>query len=176
VRLTPTSAAAQRAVVPATKCSIRRPCFAGLNRLFLIPSLITPHGVIWDSPKRNNETGLEILDSYEERWAESESLSDRQIAWLEKQLSWGRRGGGSSPKPDAAAVVDPRTDNDGGAAVERVPDIIRFPAIDRNLEQRIDAMISRKLQGPGKTVVDLRRLDELEQAIDGLMRAVRAMR
>ena len=22
-----------------------------LNRLFLIPSLITPHGVIWDSPK-----------------------------------------------------------------------------------------------------------------------------
>ncbi len=43
----------KRKVVPATKCSIRRPCFARLNRLFLIPSLITPHGVIWDSPKIN---------------------------------------------------------------------------------------------------------------------------
>ena len=37
-------------------------------------------------------------------------------------------------------------------------------------------MISRKLQGPGKTVVDLRRLDELEQAIDSLKLVVRAMR
>ena len=63
-----------------------------------------------------------------------------------------------------------------GAAPERVLDIIQFPAIDRNLEQRIDAMISRKLEGPGKTVADLRRLDELEQAIDGLKQAVRAMR
>ncbi len=36
-----------------------------------------------DFEKRNNETGLEILDSYEERWAVSESLSERQIAWLE---------------------------------------------------------------------------------------------
>ncbi len=72
--------------------------------------------------------------------------------------------------------ADPSTGNDGGVVAERVPDIIQFPAIDRNLEQRIDAMISRKLEGPGKTVVDLRRLDELEQAIDGLMRAVRAMR
>jgi len=38
------------------------------------------------------------------------------------------------------------------------------------------AIISRKLDGPGKTVVDLRRLDELEEAIDGLQRDVRAMR
>ncbi len=30
--------------------------------------------------KRNNETDLEILDSYEERWAVSESLSECQIA------------------------------------------------------------------------------------------------
>ncbi len=40
--------------------------------------------------KRGNEVGLDILDSYEEQWAVSESLSDRQIAWLEKQLSWSR--------------------------------------------------------------------------------------
>ncbi len=73
-------------------------------------------------------------------------------------------------------VVDPGTGHDGGAAAEQVPDIIQFPAIDRDLEQRIDAMISRKLEGPGKTVVDLKRLDELEEAIDDLKRAVRAMR
>jgi len=106
----------------------------------------------------------------------TESLSDRQIAWLEKQLNWNRRRGGSSPKPGVVVAVDPGTDNDGGIAVDRVPDIIQFPAIDRNLEQRIDAMISRKLEGPGKAVVDLRRLDELEQAIEGLKRAVRALR
>ena len=47
--------------------------------------------------------------------------------------------------------------NDFGAAVERGSDIIQFPTMDRDLERRIDAMISRKLEGPGKTVVDLRR-------------------
>ena len=44
------------------------------------------------------------------------------------------------------------------------------------MERRIDAMISRKLEEPGKVTVDLKRLDELEEAIDGLKRAVRAMR
>ncbi len=126
--------------------------------------------------KRNNEIGLEILDSYEERWAVSESLSDRQIAWLEKQLDGTWRAVGSKSVPNAAATVDPGTGNDGGVVAERVPDIIQFPTIDRDLERRINAMISRKLEGPGKTVVDPRRLDELEEAIDGLMRAVRAMR
>ncbi len=104
-----------------------------------------------------------------------ESLSDRQIAWLEKQLDGTWRAVGSKSVPDAT-VVDPRTGNDGGAAAEPVPDIIQFPTMDRDLERRIDAMISRKLEEPGKAVVDLRRLDELEEAIDGLKRAVRAMR
>ncbi len=124
---------------------------------------------------KNNSTGLEILDSYEDQWAVSESLSDRQIAWLEKQLDGTWRAAGLKSVPDTT-VVEAGADNDGGGAAERGPDIIPFPAIDRNLEQRIDAMISRKLEGPGKTVVDLRRLDELEEAIDGLKRAVRAMR
>ena len=48
--------------------------------------------------------------------------------------------------------------------------------MDPRLVQQIDAMISRKVDEPGKTVVDLKRLDELEEAIDGLKRAVRAMR
>jgi len=42
--------------VPATKCSIRRACVVTLNRLFLMTSLITPHGVIWDSPNIIMET------------------------------------------------------------------------------------------------------------------------
>ena len=126
--------------------------------------------------KRNNNTGLEILDSYEERWAVSESLSDRQIAWLEKQLDGTWRAVGSKSVPDATVTVDLGTDNDGGVAAKRVPAIIQLPTIDRDLERRIDAMISRKLEEPGKAVVDLRRLDELEEAIDGLKQAVRAMR
>ena len=47
--------------------------------------------------------------------------------------------------------------------------------MDRDLERRID-VITRKLEEPGTTVADLKRLDELEEAIDGLKRAVRAMR
>ena len=62
------------------------------------------------------------------------------------------------------------------ATAERAPDIIQLPSTDRDLERRIEAMISRKPEKPGKTVVDLERLDELEEAIDGLKRAVRAMR
>ncbi len=106
----------------------------------------------------------------------SESLSDRQIAWLEKQLDGTWRAVGAKSVSDATVTAEPGTDNDGGVAAERGSDIIQFPTMDRDLERRIDAMISRKLEGPGKTVVDLRRLDELEEAIDGLKRAVRAMR
>ena len=43
---------AQRAVARAAKCSIRRSCFDLLNRLFLMSSLITPYGVIWEIPIR----------------------------------------------------------------------------------------------------------------------------
>ena len=56
------------------------------------------------------------------------------------------------------------------------PEIIQFPTIDRELERRVDAMISSKLRDPGKTAVDLTQLDELEAAIDSLKRAVRSMR
>ena len=57
-----------------------------------------------------------------------------------------------------------------------MPDIIQFPTIDLDLERRIEAMISRKPEESGKTLVDLRRLDELEEATNGLKLAVRAMR
>ncbi len=121
------------------------------------------------------EMSANILDNYEERWAVSESPSERQIAWLETQLDGTWRAVGSKSMLDATGV-DPGTGNDVGATAVPVSDIIQFPTMERDLERRIDAMISRKLAGPGKTVVDLRRLDELEEAIDGLKRAVRAMR
>ena len=43
-----------------------------------------------DFEKRGNEQGLEILDSFEEQWNAVHSLTDRQVAWLEKQFngSW----------------------------------------------------------------------------------------
>lgn len=117
--------------------------------------------------KRNNETGLEILNGYEEQWEATGSLSDRQIIWLEKQLdgSWKQK-----------AEPIPKSHCDGVVSAAREPDVIPFPAMDRDMERRIDAMISRKLAEPGTTVVDLKQLDELEAAIDGLKRVVGAMR
>lgn len=116
--------------------------------------------------KRNNETGIDILNSYEEQWEASGSLSSRQYEWLEKQLdgSW-KQDIGPATRPD-----------DGEASAVREPDVIRFPAMDRDMERRIDVMISRKLAEPGTTVVELSQLDELEKTINGLLLAVRAMR
>jgi len=48
------NSAAHLAVVPATKCSIKRPCLSLLIRLFFIPSYITHFCVIWDSPNPNS--------------------------------------------------------------------------------------------------------------------------
>lgn len=82
--------------------------------------------------KRNNITGLEILDSYEENWTAHGSLTDRQITWLEKQLdgSWMQK---AEP---ATKLID------GGAPMEKGAGIIQFPAMDRDLERRVDAMAS----------------------------------
>ena len=117
--------------------------------------------------KRNNETGLEMLDGQEEQWAATGSLSDRQYEWLKKQLdgTWMQKAGPVS-----------KSENDGGETIVREPDVIPFPVIERDLERRIDAMISRKLEKSGTTVVDLAQLDELEEVIDGLKRVIRAMR
>lgn len=81
----------------------------------------------------------------------SESLSDHQIAWLEKQLSWSRRGGGSSPRPDAAVAVDPSTVNEAAL---------------------LDAIIAQRLTAQGKTLVDAERIDRLRQAVKDLNSAL----
>ena len=52
---------------------------------------------------RNNETGLEMLDSVEERWEAMGELSDRQLAWLDRQLNetWKRKKAKSAPTAPA---------------------------------------------------------------------------
>jgi hypothetical protein len=97
--------------------------------------------------KRNNETGLEILDSYEERWAVSESLSDRQIAWLEKQLDGTWRAVGSKSVPDAMVTADP---------------------VPKDEAELLDAMIENRLVAQGKTLIDAGQIDRLRQAVSDL--------
>jgi toxin ParE1/3/4 len=51
-----------------------------LNRLFLIPSLITPHGVIWDSPKEwGRAQRRRYLDGIQEKF-EALSLNPTMTA------------------------------------------------------------------------------------------------
>ncbi len=101
--------------------------------------------------KRNNETGLEILDSFEERWAESESLSDRQIAWLEKQLNGTWRAAGSKSMPDATVTAD------------QVP---------KDEAELLDAMIENRLAAQGKTLIDAGQIDRLLKAVKALNSAL----
>ncbi len=39
-----------------------------------------------DFEKRDNQRGLEFLNSIEEQWDVTGRLSDRQLAWLQRQL------------------------------------------------------------------------------------------
>ncbi|HEY9818272.1 MAG TPA: hypothetical protein V6D20_21065 [Candidatus Obscuribacterales bacterium] len=52
---------------------------------------------------RDNSTGLEMLDSVEERWEALGELSDRQLAWLDRQQNetWKRKK--TKPAPTAQA-------------------------------------------------------------------------
>ena len=99
----------------------------------------------------NNGTGLEILDSYEERWAVSESLSDRQIAWLEKQLDGTWRAVGSKSAPDATVTADP---------------------VPRDEAELLDAMIERRLAAQGKRLVEAEQIDRLRKAVTDLNTAL----
>ena len=57
-----------------------------------------------DFEKRDNQTGLKILDSYEEQWDATGWLSDRQHAWLQRQLDWSWKQHDAEP---GKIVVDP---------------------------------------------------------------------
>ena len=104
--------------------------------------------------KRNNETGLEILDSYEERWAVSESLSERQIAWLEKQLDGTWRAVGAKSVSDATVTAEP---------------------VPKDEAELLDAMIERRLAAQGKTLIDAGQIDRLRQAVSDLNDALGAL-
>jgi hypothetical protein len=101
--------------------------------------------------KRNNETGLEILDSYEEKWAVSESLSDRQIAWLEKQLDGTWRAAGSKSAPDATVTADP---------------------VPKDEAELLDVIVERRLAAQGKMLIDAGQIDRLRTAVNDLNAAL----
>ena len=105
--------------------------------------------------KPNNETGLEIIDSYEDQFASTGILSDRQITWMDKQLdgSWYRAEKQSTDKPV------PRSDIQNH---EKEHSAVPTQGID----QLFDGMIRQKLANEGKALVDLAGLKELTRAID----------
>ena len=100
---------------------------------------------------RSRILGIEILDSYEERWAESESLSDRQIAWLEKQLDGTWRAVGSKSVPDAMVTTDP---------------------VPKDEAELLDVIVERRLEAQGKTMIDAGQIDRLRQAVKDLNSAL----
>ena len=116
-----------------------------------------------DFEQRRNKAGLEILDGFEEGWAEYGSLTDRQRAWLEKQLdgSWRQaaepcaaedRGGGEGAKPRRS-----------------------MGETEPGVQEVSDAAIRRRLRQQGKAAVELGRLAELEAAVDELKRAIQLL-
>ena len=115
--------------------------------------------------KRNNDYGLEILDHYEEQWAVTGSLSDRQIAWMVKQLdgSWCR----SERKPMNGSGPQIASRSHEG-------DFSQIPA--QGVGQLFDVVVRQKLAEEGKALVDLARLNELERAIDGVRELLKSLR
>ncbi len=117
--------------------------------------------------KRNNETGMEILDSYEEQWEATGSLSDRQLGWVERQLdgSW---------RPSVRPSVE--TDEAPNAIPELKPDVDEIPSAVQGPGQLLDAMIRQRLVEQGKAIVDFNRLNKLEEVIDELKRTIQSLK
>ncbi len=88
-----------------------------------------------------------ILDSFEEQWNAGEELSDRQIAWLEKQLDGTWRAVGSKSVPDATVTDDP---------------------VPKDEAELLDAIIERRLTAQGKTLIDAGQIDRLRKAVKDL--------
>ncbi len=91
-----------------------------------------------DFEERGNEEGFPYLNSFEEQWAATGWLSDRQLDWLQQQLdgSW---------KEKAKPVTD-TTGDDSCTTPEERTDINPSPRSDHNLKRLLDAMIQRKLE------------------------------
>ncbi len=76
-----------------------------------------------------------------------EGLSERQIAWLEKQLDGRWRTVESKSVPDATVTADQEPKDEA---------------------ELLDAMIERRLATQGKTLIDAKRIDRLRQAMSDL--------
>ena len=115
-----------------------------------------------DFEKRGNEQGLEILDSCEEQWNETHSLTDRQVAWLEKQLNGSWRPSGKSAVKDyeECRVISPQ---------ER--GLVPISSTTQGTEQLLDAMIHERLMEQGKVIVDAKLLTELEELVGEIRQA-----
>ena len=115
-----------------------------------------------DFEKRGNEQGLEILASCEEQWNAVRSLTDRQIAWLEKQLngSW-RPSGKSSSKEYEERRVD---------SAQKC-DLVQISSMPQSTEKLLDTMIHERLMEQGKVIVDLKLLTELEELVGEIRQA-----
>ncbi len=115
-----------------------------------------------DFEKRGNKQGLEILDSCEEQWNETHSLTDRQVAWSEKQLN-------GSWRPSGKSAVRDYEDRRVFSAQKR--DLVQIPSTTQGTEQLLDAMIHERLMEQGKVIVDVNLLTELEELISEIKQA-----
>ncbi len=105
--------------------------------------------------QRNNEYGLGMLDSYEDQWANTGSLSDRQHAWLKDQLDSTWRTAGSKRRPNAVVMADPAASDEA---------------------ELMDAIVERRL-AKGKILVDADEVARIKKAIgdiDDVLRDVGA--
>ncbi len=115
-----------------------------------------------DFEKRGNEQGLEILDSCEEQWNAVHSLTDRQVAWVEKQLNGSWRPSGKSPIKDneECETISPQKRG-----------LVPISSTSQGTEKLLDAMIHERLMEQGKVIVDVNLLTELEELIGEITQA-----
>ena len=115
-----------------------------------------------DFEKRGNEQGLEILDSCEEQWNATHSLTDRQVAWLENQVNGSWRPSGKSAIKDyeECRVISPQKRG-----------LVPILSTSQGTEQLLDAMIHERLLEQGKVIVDVTLLTELEELIGEIKQA-----
>ena len=115
-----------------------------------------------DFERRDNEQGLEILDSCEEQWNATHSLTDRQVAWLENQVNGSWRPSGKSAIKDyeECRVISPQKRG-----------LVPISSTSQGTEQLLDAMIHERLLEQGKVIVDVTLLTELEELIGEIKQA-----
>lgn len=115
-----------------------------------------------DFEKRGNEQGLEILDSCEEQWNTVHSLTDRQVAWVEKQMNGSWRPSGKSATKDYEECRVISAPKRGLVPISSTP---------QGTEKLLDAMIHERLMQQGKVIVDVNLLTELEELIGEMRQA-----